>query len=77
MQEADGYVYKPYPRRLYENGDVAAASVVVENANAEDLARARGFRKAWEPATQATIEIPKFGQEAKPSTKRQAKPAVE
>jgi hypothetical protein len=75
MEETGGYVYRPYPRRLYENGDPAAASVVVDDANGEDLARARGFRKAWEPATQETIEIPKFGQA--PKARARARPAAE
>jgi hypothetical protein len=81
MEEPAGYVYKPYPRRLYENGDPAAASIVVDDAGGEDIARARGFRKAWEPATQATIEVPKFGSSAvatgTPWRKSKAKPAAE
>lgn len=50
------YTPIPYPRRLYLNGEVipgdlhAINSVVVEDAEAEEDARSKGYRKAWEPA---------------------------
>ncbi len=48
------YEYRPYPRRLYLNGEVladdphATNSVVVANATGEAEARAKGYRKAYE-----------------------------
>ena len=48
------YRYQPYPRRLYLYGEVipddlhATNSVVVESAEEESAARARGYGFAWE-----------------------------
>jgi hypothetical protein len=49
QDQPSNYVYKPYPRRLYLEGNPASQDIVVDDEFSEQVARSRGYRKAWEP----------------------------
>lgn len=78
MDQSNTYVYRPYPRRLYLDGDVNQHSLVVEDEHAEQVHRARGYRKAYEPADpKTTLVIPTLGGgDDKPKGKKGKKAAT-
>lgn len=76
MDEPAGYIYRPYPRRLYLDGDVDKPSLVVEDEFAEQVQRSRGYRKAHEPADEkTTLTIPTLAPDEKPKPGKKPKKA--
>lgn len=78
------YVYQPYPRRLYLNGEVipgdlhATNSVVVNSEEEEAAQRALGYRKAYEPAPPPAPEpAPAPAPEPAPAPPPEPEPAID